>query len=79
MDGNDIMKGMSVDARYGFVSDDRGSVHALDRSSGRSLWKMDRLAYRSLSLPLPLGNELALGDFQGVVHLLSRDSGASSS
>jgi outer membrane protein assembly factor BamB len=70
------LTGMSVDARYGFVSDDRGSVHALDRSSGRSLWKMDRLAYRNLSLPLPLGNELALGDFQGVVHLLSRDSGA---
>ena len=47
--------GASVDARYAFVSDDKGAVHALDRINGRSLWKQDRLAYRQLSLPLPLG------------------------
>jgi outer membrane protein assembly factor BamB len=68
--------GASVDARYAFVADDRGAVHALDRSSGRSVWKQDRLAYRQLSLPLPLGADIALGDFQGYVHLLARESGA---
>jgi len=70
------LTGMSIDARYGFVADDRGSVHALDRSSGRSLWKMDRLSYRNLSLPLPLGENVAVADFQGYVHFLARDSGA---
>jgi outer membrane protein assembly factor BamB len=68
--------GTSVDARYAYVSDDRGAVHALDRSSGRSLWKQDRLAHRQLSLPLPLGAEIVLGDLQGYVHVLTRDSGA---
>lgn len=68
--------GASVDARYAFVADDRGAVHALDRSSGRSVWKQDRLAYRQLSLPLPVGEDIALGDFQGYVHLLARESGA---
>ena len=31
------LTGVSLDARYAFVSDDRGSVHALDRSNGRSI------------------------------------------
>ena len=70
------LTGVSFDARYAFVSDDRGAVHALDRSSGRSIWKQDRLAHRRLSLPLPLGTEVALGDLQGYVHFLARESGA---
>jgi outer membrane protein assembly factor BamB len=70
------LTGVSVDARYAFVSDDRGAVHALDRSNGRSVWKQDKLANRRLSLPLPLGNEVVLGDLQGYVHFLSRDGGA---
>lgn len=68
--------GASVDARYAFVADDRGAVHALDRSTGRSIWKQDRLAHRQLSQPLPLGAEIALGDLAGYVHLLARETGA---
>jgi outer membrane protein assembly factor BamB len=68
--------GASVDARYAYVSDDRGAVHALDRSNGRSLWKQDRLAHRQLSQPLPLDAEIVLGDLQGYIHVLTRDSGA---
>ena len=70
------LTGVSFDARYAFVSDDKGAVHALDRSSGRSVWKQDRLAYRHLSLPVALGTEVATGDLQGYVHFLSRESGA---
>jgi outer membrane protein assembly factor BamB len=68
--------GASADARYAYVSDLRGAVHALDRSSGRSLWKQDGLAHRQLSLPVPLEAQVAVGDLQGYVHLLSRDTGA---
>jgi outer membrane protein assembly factor BamB len=70
------LTGVSFDARYAFVADDRGAVHALDRTNGRSVWKQDKLANRRLSLPLPLGNEVVLGDLQGYVHFLSRDGGA---
>ena len=70
------LTGVSVDARYAFVSDERGSVQAFDRSNGRSVWKQDRLALRQLSLPLPVGNAVAVGDFEGYVHFLARDSGA---
>jgi len=70
------LTGVSFDARYAFVADDKGAVHALDRSNGRSIWKQDRLAHRQLSLPLPLGTEVALGDLQGFVHFMARESGA---
>jgi outer membrane protein assembly factor BamB len=70
------LTGVSFDARYAFVSDDKGAVHALDRSNGRSVWKQDRLAHRQLSLPLPLGTEVAVGDLQGFVHFMARESGA---
>ena len=67
--------GVSADARYAYVSDERGALHALDRTNGRSLWRQDKLAHRQLSLPLPLGAQIAVGDLQGIVHLLARDSG----
>jgi len=70
------LTGVSMDARYAFVSDDRGAVQAFDRSNGRSVWKQDRLAHRQLSLPQPVGNEIAVGDLEGYVHFLTRDSGA---
>jgi len=70
------LTGVSLDARYAYVSDERGAVHALDRTNGRSVWKQDRLAHRRLSVPLPLGSEIAVADLQGYVHLLARDSGA---
>ncbi|MBC7803099.1 MAG: outer membrane protein assembly factor BamB [Candidatus Parcubacteria bacterium] len=70
------LTGVVFDARYAFVSDDKGAVHALDRNNGRSIWKQDRLAHRQLSLPLPLGTEVAMGDLQGFVHFMARESGA---
>ena len=70
------INGVSLDARYAYVSDARGSVHALDRTNGRSIWKQDKLFLRQPSLPVPLGDVVAVGDFEGYVHFLARDSGA---
>jgi outer membrane protein assembly factor BamB len=70
------LTGVSVDARYAFVSDDRGAVQAFDRTNGRSVWKQDKLANRQLSLPQPFGELVAVGDFEGYVHLLARETGA---
>jgi outer membrane protein assembly factor BamB len=70
------LTGVSLDARYAFVADERGAVHALDRSNGQSVWKQDRLAYRQLSAPLAGGEAIVVGDFQGYIHFLARDSGA---
>jgi len=71
-----VLSGVSLDERYAFVSDERGTIHALDRSNGQSVWKQEALAYRGLTMPLPRGEAVVVGDFEGYVHLLARESGA---
>ena len=68
--------GLGLDARYVFVSDEKGAVHALDRAGGATIWKQDRLFLRRLTAPLALGREVAVGDVEGYVHFLSRETGA---
>lgn len=70
------LTGVSLDARYAFVSDERGAVQAFDRTNGRSLWKQDKLAHRQLSRPQPVGDLVAVGDLEGYVHFLARETGA---
>jgi outer membrane protein assembly factor BamB len=70
------LSGVTLDERYAFVTDERGTVHGLDRSNGQSLWKQDGLAYRQVSTPLARGEAVVVGDFQGYVHFLARESGA---
>jgi outer membrane protein assembly factor BamB len=68
--------GLGVDLRSVYVSEDRGAVAAFERASGRSFWRQDKLANRRLTAPLAVGAEVALGDLEGQVHLLGRDTGA---
>lgn len=68
--------GLSIDSRYVYVSDDHGAVHALDKASGASIWKQDKLFMRRLTAPLASGVLVAVADAEGVVHLLSRDDGS---
>lgn len=68
--------GLDIDNRYVYVVDDKDAVHALDRNSGASVWKQDKLAQRGLSRPLALGSHVAVADYQGIVHLLRREDGA---
>ncbi len=68
--------GLDIGDRYVYVSDDAGAVHALDRNSGASVWKQDKLARRGLSRPLTLGSRVVVADHQGVVHLLRSEDGA---
>ncbi len=71
-----VLKGVAMDAQrlYAAASDD--VVHAFDRERGASPWRQDKLRHRRLSPPLPLGRFVAVGDFQGYVHLLDGDTGA---
>lgn len=68
--------GMAMDERNVYVSDVRGNVHALDKRTGASVWKQDKLLARQVSAPLALGRYIAVGDLQGYVHLLSREDGS---
>jgi outer membrane protein assembly factor BamB len=70
------ISGLSVDASSLYVSDIRGAVHALDKSSGASMWKQDKLLNRRLSAPVAGGKHVAVADLEGYVHFLSREDGS---
>jgi outer membrane protein assembly factor BamB len=68
--------GVSVDQRFVFAVDDKGAVSAFNREAGTSAWKNDKLSYRRLSTPISYGRAVAVGDYQGFIHFLSREDGA---
>jgi outer membrane protein assembly factor BamB len=68
--------GVAVDQRFVFVPDDKGALLAYNRDGGSSAWKNDKLSYRRLSTPVSYGRAVAVGDYQGYVHFLSREDGA---
>lgn len=52
-----------------------GKVMAYNRVSGEPVWESDALAYRQLTNPVMIGNYLAVGDYEGVVHLFDINQG----
>ena len=68
--------GVAVDQRFVFAIDDKGAVSAFNREGGASVWKNDKLGFRSLSTPVSYGRAVAVGDYQGYIHFLSREDGA---
>ncbi|MGH8833243.1 MAG: outer membrane protein assembly factor BamB [Polaromonas sp.] len=70
------MQGIHGDDRLLFGTEADGTVIAWRRADGERAWSTDRLRYRSLTAPLVAGRSVAIGDFTGFVHLLSREDGA---
>ena len=68
-------KGMMLLRKYLYLSDANGSVIALDKTSGSTLWKNEQLHMRDTTVPYALGDHVVVGDFEGYLHGLSRDDG----
>jgi len=66
---------LASDGTHVYISDDRGHVQALDIRNGATVWKQDKLQGRRPSAPAVVGSAVAVGDFEGYVHWLSRDDG----
>ncbi len=84
----DLLRGTTVwvrdiSSRYGlamegdsiFVTDDKHVLHALDKTTGASLWKQDALAGRKISAPQVLNGKLLTFDHEGYAHLLDAKKG----
>ena len=69
------LDGLVGDSRHVYVTDDKGDVHALDRSTGASIWRQDKLAKRQIGGPVIVGDQLGVVDVEGYLHLLDRSEG----
>lgn len=56
--------------------DEKDSIKGFGLSSGAILWQQDGLKLRNISSPAALGNNFAVGDFEGYVHILNSKNGS---
>jgi outer membrane assembly lipoprotein YfgL len=69
-------QGIDGDDKRLFGTESDGIVRAWNRADGERSWTTDVLRYRNLTAPLVVGRSVAIGDFAGVIHLLSREDGS---
>lgn len=72
----DGVVGLAGDESLLFGSESNGNVLAWRRRDGERVWINERLRQRELTAPAVVGAYVAVGDFQGHVHLLSREDGS---
>ncbi|MGH8799348.1 MAG: outer membrane protein assembly factor BamB, partial [Casimicrobiaceae bacterium] len=70
------LAGLALDDEYLYLTDDKGAVHALDKTTGASVWKQDKLAARFPNGPVLAGAYVGIVDGEGYLHLLDRHTGA---
>ncbi len=68
--------GLDVDFSRVYVTDDKSRLWALSRTTGAAEWKLEQLENRKLTAPGLLADYIAVGDFEGYLHLVARHNGA---
>jgi outer membrane protein assembly factor BamB len=69
------VQAVAGDPQYVFAADGAGRFSARRRAGGDLVWTHERLAYRDLSGPVVAGTTVAVGDLDGQVHFMSRETG----
>ncbi|MCS4236019.1 outer membrane protein assembly factor BamB [Stenotrophomonas rhizophila] len=67
--------GLALTSGNVFVTDNKGGVFGLDKSSGTAMWSQTGLARRSLTGPAVQGDYVVVGDYKGYLHWLRTDNG----
>lgn len=67
--------GLYVDAYRVYITDAMGQVWGLNRYTGSTLWRQDKLLRRQLSAPEAQQQYIVVGDYDGFIHWLNREDG----
>jgi outer membrane protein assembly factor BamB len=67
--------GLCADDKTIYVTDDDSVIWALDRVTGNSQWKQDKLKSRALTAPAVSGDMLVVGDMEGYLHWIDKATG----
>ncbi|MCA1325986.1 outer membrane protein assembly factor BamB [Herbaspirillum sp. alder98] len=67
--------GVTLDDSNVYAADIGGVVTEFARDTGAVVWRNERLKNRQLSSPIATSRAVAVGDFEGYIHFLSREDG----
>ena len=68
--------GIHIDGARIYLSHTGGAVYSLAIESGKTYWRQGELLNRKLTTPLGMGDYVAVGDFEGYIHVLDKETGA---
>ena len=66
---------LSVSGYDIFISDAKSHLYSIDRRDGQEQWSNNKLEWRNLTAPAVAGQYLIVGDGEGYLYWLDRDSG----
>ena len=69
------LTGALLDNKYVYIIDEKGVAYAFDKTTGGTVWKQDVLAGRRATGTALLGDNLAVQDSEGMIHLVERATG----
>ena len=58
-----------------YIAHADGVLGAIDASNGREVWEIEALKYRDITAPVATGSFIAVGDFDGYLHLVAQSDG----
>ena len=68
-------RSIAIDGNNIFITDVKGHVYSLDRINGLEQWSQLSLTNRNVTGPVVVGNYVVVGDFEGYLHWLKKDTG----
>ncbi len=68
--------GINIDGARIYLSHTGGAIYALAIESGKTYWRQGELLNRKLTTPLGMGEYVAVGDLEGYIHILDKETGA---
>ncbi|MSQ81012.1 MAG: outer membrane protein assembly factor BamB [Candidatus Methylopumilus sp.] len=67
--------GINIEGARIYLSHAGGALYSLAIESGKTYWRQGDLLNRQLSTPLAMGNYIAVGDLEGYIHILDKETG----
>jgi outer membrane protein assembly factor BamB len=58
-----------------YIAHADGMLGAIDAANGRDVWEIDALKHRDITAPVGTGSFIAVGDFEGYLHLVAQSDG----
>jgi len=68
--------GLNIEGARIYVAHTGGALYSLAIESGKTYWRQGDLLNRKLTTPLSMGDYVAVGDLEGYIHILDKETGA---